>query len=76
MLAASKFNKTWPSGLSESAVLLVVMATGMGETLHCSPRKADSFLITWRAFRLVPPDGRLLVHYNAAYYTKLNHQTG
>ena len=48
MLAASKFNKTWPSivfskrGLSESAVIMVVVATGMGETLHRSPRNAES----------------------------------
>ena len=37
------------------------MATGMGETLHRSPRNAESFRIKRRAFRLVPPDGGLLV---------------
>ena len=69
MLAASKFNKTWSSivfskrGLSESAVILVPMPTGMGETLHHFPRNAESFRIKWRAFRLFPPDGGLLVHY-------------
>ena len=40
------------------------MATGMGETLHRSPRNAESFRIKWRAFRLVPPDGGLHVHLN------------
>ena len=71
MLAASKFNKTWPSivfskrELSESAVILVAMPTGMGETLHHSPRNAESFRIKRRAFRLVPPDrGFLLDHLN------------
>ena len=48
-------------GLSESAVILVAMATGMGETLHRSPRNADSFRIKRRAFSLVPPDSGLLV---------------
>ena len=33
----------------------------MGETLHRSPRNAESFRIKRRAFRLVPPDGGLLV---------------
>ena len=47
-------------GLSESAVIMVV-ATGLGETLHCSSRNAESFLIKRRAFRLVLPDGGLLV---------------
>jgi len=47
--------------LSESAVILVVVATGLGETLHRSPRNAESFRIKRRAFRLVPPDGGLLV---------------
>ena len=67
MLVASKFNKTWPSivfskrGLSEPAVILVVMPMGMGETLHRSPRNAEGFLIKRRAFRPVPPDGGLLV---------------
>ena len=37
------------------------MATGMGETLHRSSRNAESFQIKRRAFRLVPPDGGLLV---------------
>ena len=37
------------------------MATGMGETLHRSPRNAESFQIKRRAFHLVPPDGELLV---------------
>ena len=37
------------------------MATGLGETLHRSPRNAESFLIKRQAFRLVPPDGGLLV---------------
>ena len=37
------------------------MATGMGETLHHSPRNAESFRIKRRAFRLIPPDGGLLV---------------
>ena len=49
------------SGLSESAAFLVVMATGMDETLHRSPRNAESFRIKRLAFRLVPPDGGLLV---------------
>ena len=67
MLAALKFNKTWPSivfskrGLSESAVIMVVVATGLGETLHCSPQNAESFRIKQRTFHLVPPDGGLLV---------------
>ena len=67
MLVASKFNKTLPSivfskrGLSESAVILVAMPTGMGEMLHRSPRNAESFRIKRRALRLVPPDGGLLV---------------
>ena len=68
MLAASKFNKTWPSivfskpfsRLSESAIILVSMAMGMGETLHPLP-EMQSFFIKRRAFRLVPPDGVLLV---------------
>ena len=47
--------------LSESAFLLVVMATGIGETLQHSLRNAESFLIKQCAFRLVPPDGELLV---------------
>ena len=34
---------------------------GMGETLHRSPRNAESFLIKRRAFCLVPPHGGLLV---------------
>ena len=37
------------------------MATGLGETLHRSPRNAESFLIKRRAFRLVPPDDGLFV---------------
>ena len=37
------------------------MATGMRETLHRSPRNAESFRVKWRAFRLVPPYGGLLV---------------
>ena len=37
------------------------MATGMGETLHRCPRNAESFRIKQRAFRLVPPDGGLVV---------------
>ena len=41
------------------------MATGMGETLHRSPRNAESFRIKRRAFRLVPPDGGLVVRRNA-----------
>ena len=40
---------------------MVVVATGMGAALHRSPRIAESFLIKWRAFLLVPPDGGLLV---------------
>ena len=47
---------------SKSAVFSVAMPTGMGETLHRSPRNAESFRIKRRAFRLVPPDGGLLVH--------------
>ena len=54
------------SGPSESAVLLVAMATGMGDTLHRSPRNAESFRIKQRAFHLVPPDGGLLVHCRCA----------
>ena len=46
---------------SKSAVFSVAMPTGMGETLHRSPRNAESFRIKRRAFRLVPPDGGLLV---------------
>ena len=67
MLVASKFNKKWPSiafskcELSESAAIMVVVATALGETLHRSPRNAQSFRIKRRAFRLVPPDGGLLV---------------
>ena len=49
------------SKLSESAVILVAMATGMCETLYRSSRNAESFRIKRRAFRLVPPDGGLLV---------------
>ena len=37
------------------------MATGMGERLHRSPRNTESFLMKRRAFRLVSPDGGLLV---------------
>ena len=48
-------------GLSESAVILVAMATMMGETLHRSPRNAESFRIKRRTFRLVPLYGGLLV---------------
>ena len=48
-------------GHSESVVIMVVVVTGMGETLLCSPRNAESFRIKRRAFRLVPPDGGLLV---------------
>ena len=48
-------------GLSESAVIMVVVAMGLGETLHRSPRNAESFLIKRRAFCLVQPDGELLV---------------
>ena len=44
-------------GISESAVIMVVLATGFGE--------AESFRIKRRAFRLVPPDGRFLVRRNA-----------
>ena len=40
------------------------MATAMGETLHRTPRNAESFRIKRRAFRLVPPDGGLLVSIN------------
>ena len=40
---------------------MVVVATETGETLHRSPRNAESFQIEQRAFRLVPPDGGLLV---------------
>ena len=48
-------------GLSESAIIMVVMATGLGETLHHSSPNAESFRIKWHAFCLVPPDGGLLV---------------
>ena len=72
MLAASKFNKPrWPSivfskrGLSESVVILVAIPMGMGKTLHRSPLNAESFRIKRRAFRLVPPDGGLLVRRHA-----------
>ena len=37
------------------------MAMGMGETLHRSPRNAESFRIKCCTFRLVLPDGGLLV---------------
>ena len=37
------------------------MATGIGETLHRSPRNPESFRTNRRAFRLVPADGGLLV---------------
>ena len=40
---------------------MVVVATWMGETLHLSPLNAESFRIKRRAFRLVSPDGGLLV---------------
>ena len=40
---------------------MVVVVTGMGKTLHHSPRNAESFQIKRGAFRLVPPDGGLLV---------------
>ena len=47
----------------ESAVIMVIVATGTGElALHRSPRNADSFRIKRCAFRLVPPDGGLLVY--------------
>ena len=49
-------------GLSESAVIMVVVGTGLGETLHLSLRNADSFRIKRRAFRLLPPDDGLLVY--------------
>ena len=48
-------------GLSESAVIMVVVATGLGKTLHRSPRNAEGFRIKRRVFRLVQPDGGLLV---------------
>ena len=41
----------------------VAMARGMGKMLHRTPRNAASFRIRRRAFRLVPTDGGLLVHY-------------
>ena len=40
---------------------MVVVATGLGEKLHRSSRNAESVRIKRRAFRVVPPDGRLLV---------------
>ena len=48
-------------GLSESAVIMVVVAMGMGETLHRFPRNAESFLIKRHAFCLVSIYGGLLV---------------
>ena len=48
-------------GFSESSVILVVVPMGVGETLHRSPRNADSFRFKRRAFRLVPSYGGLLV---------------
>ena len=48
-------------GLHESAAILVVMAMGVGETLHRSTRNADCFRIKRRTFYLVPPYGGLLV---------------
>ena len=53
-------------GFSESAVIMVVVAAGLGETLHRSPRNAESIRIERRAFRPVPPDGGLLVSYPLA----------
>ena len=47
------------------------MATGMGETLHRSPRNAESFRIKRRAFRLVLPDGGLLVPITMTYSVSL-----
>ena len=44
------------------------MATGMGETLHRSPRNAECFRIKRRAFRLVPPGGGLLVRFYANHF--------
>ena len=52
-------------GLSKFAVILVVVATGMGEMLHRSRRNAESFRIKRRAFRLVPSYGGLLVNIEA-----------
>ena len=58
-------------GLSESAIIMVVMAMGMDETLHRSPQNAESFRIKQHMFRLVPPDGGLLVH-NCSGLTRPN----
>ena len=52
-------------GLSECAVILVVMAMGVGETLHRSRRNAESYRIKRRAFHLVPRYGGLLVIFGA-----------
>ena len=49
-------------GLFQSAVILVVVPIGVGETLYRSPRNAESFCrIKRRGFPLVPPYGGLLV---------------
>ena len=49
-------------GLSESAVIFLVVAMGMGETLHRFPRNPDSFRIQRGTFRLVLPYGGLVVY--------------
>ena len=48
-------------GLSESAVILVLVAMVVGETLRRFPRNAESLRIKRLAFSLVPPYGGLLV---------------
>ena len=47
------------SGLSNSAVIFVVVATGIGETLHRQVKGV--FELSGVAFRLVTPNGGLLV---------------
>ena len=61
MLAASKFNKTWPSIVFSEPLVGSPWQRGIGEMLQRSPRNAESFRIKRRAFRLFPPDGGLLV---------------
>ena len=56
-------------GLSESAVIMAVVRTGLGKTLHRSHRNAENLLIKRRAFRLVLPDGGLLVCYGTNWFS-------
>ena len=44
------YNSETVGGLSESAVILVVVATGMGETLHRSPEMQRVFELSGARF--------------------------